>query len=228
MIEYANKTIEEAKLFGLKFPFTKDDLKKRYRVLVMEYHPDKNPNSKICEEKIKVINVAYENLIKIALDKVEVKTSLSEELRKKWDQEEEDMFSIFNPCSECNGSRVSYVFRTIRQTCSNCGGSGIVKLKCKYCSGTGIFTNKFGRKVPCRACNETGIWKEVYCKICNRKSRRGFFSNWARYYEFGIEYTEKKIEVPCPKCGGRGKIKYEPLNPVIRPGAILRAKSKKK
>lgn len=42
--------------------FTKKQIKTQYRKLVNEFHPDKNPNCKECEEKITKINKAYEIL----------------------------------------------------------------------------------------------------------------------------------------------------------------------
>ena len=41
-------------------------------------------------------------------------------------------------------------------------------------------------------------------------------------------YEEKKIEQVCSTCEGSGKIKYEPSNPVIKKGEILRMENKKK
>jgi molecular chaperone DnaJ len=41
---------------------TKDDLKKAYRKLAMQYHPDRNPGDKESEEKFKEAAEAYEIL----------------------------------------------------------------------------------------------------------------------------------------------------------------------
>lgn len=49
-------------LFGLKSNFTIQDLKKSYRALCMQFHPDLNPNNPESEEKIKKINAAYKIL----------------------------------------------------------------------------------------------------------------------------------------------------------------------
>ena len=44
---------------GLQPPVSFKDIKKRYRKLVKQYHPDVNKSDPIYEEKIKKINVAY-------------------------------------------------------------------------------------------------------------------------------------------------------------------------
>lgn len=49
-------------VFGLSYPFSQNDLRKRYRDLVKKYHPDANGGSLKAEERIKRINEAYEIL----------------------------------------------------------------------------------------------------------------------------------------------------------------------
>lgn len=47
------------KLLGVGKTATKDEIKKAFRKLAMKYHPDKNKDDKIAEEKFKKINEAY-------------------------------------------------------------------------------------------------------------------------------------------------------------------------
>lgn len=49
-------------LLEVKREATFIEIKKSYRKLVVKYHPDRNNGSKVCEEKIKEINEAYEHL----------------------------------------------------------------------------------------------------------------------------------------------------------------------
>lgn len=45
---------------GVARDVSDEDLKKAYRKLALQYHPDRNPDDKTAEEKIREINAAYE------------------------------------------------------------------------------------------------------------------------------------------------------------------------
>ncbi len=47
-------------VLGVTREATDEDIKKAYRKLVFQYHPDRNPGSTDAEEKIREINAAYE------------------------------------------------------------------------------------------------------------------------------------------------------------------------
>ena len=48
------------RILGVSREASEDVIKKAYRKLVFEHHPDRNPNSKEADEKIREINAAYE------------------------------------------------------------------------------------------------------------------------------------------------------------------------
>lgn len=50
------------KILDLDRSATIDDIKKSYRKLAIKYHPDKNPDDKIAEDKFKEATEAYETL----------------------------------------------------------------------------------------------------------------------------------------------------------------------
>lgn len=56
---------------------SKEEIKKAYIELIFKYHPDRNKNSKDCEEKTKLINAAYSLLKKRNFVYIE------EDIRKK-------------------------------------------------------------------------------------------------------------------------------------------------
>ena len=50
------------KALGVERKASADDIRKAYRKLAMQYHPDKNPGDKKAEDKFKEINEAYQVL----------------------------------------------------------------------------------------------------------------------------------------------------------------------
>ena len=50
------------KVLGVERNATEDEIKRSYRKLALEHHPDRNPGNKSAEEKFKEINEAYEVL----------------------------------------------------------------------------------------------------------------------------------------------------------------------
>ena len=50
------------KILGVERNASDDDIRKAYRKLAMQYHPDRNPNDKQAEERFKEINEAYQVL----------------------------------------------------------------------------------------------------------------------------------------------------------------------
>ena len=50
-------------VLGVAKTATADEIKKAYRKLAIQYHPDKNPGNKEAEEKFKEATEAYEVLI---------------------------------------------------------------------------------------------------------------------------------------------------------------------
>jgi len=49
-------------VLGVSKSATQDEIKKAYRKLAMQYHPDKNQGDKKAEEKFKELGAAYEVL----------------------------------------------------------------------------------------------------------------------------------------------------------------------
>jgi curved DNA-binding protein len=50
------------KILGIERNASEEDIRKAYRKLAMQYHPDRNPNDKQAEERFKEINEAYQVL----------------------------------------------------------------------------------------------------------------------------------------------------------------------
>ena len=50
------------KTLGLDSLATMEEIKTAYRALAMKFHPDRNPNNKVAEDKFKEIQTAYDVL----------------------------------------------------------------------------------------------------------------------------------------------------------------------
>ncbi|MDD5770442.1 MAG: DnaJ domain-containing protein [Candidatus Gracilibacteria bacterium] len=81
-------------ILGISKTATNDEIKKAYRKLAMQYHPDRNKSNKEAENKFKEINQAYETLS-------------DDKKRKNYDMFGNQDFSSGNPFSR-EGGNYSY------------------------------------------------------------------------------------------------------------------------
>jgi len=97
------------RVLGVPREASDDVIKKAYRKLVFEHHPDRHPNSKEAEEKIREINAAYEVIgdaesrrnydrlnwgHEFAPDVVDVGVLLEEMERKLFDEGRKEVFAL--------------------------------------------------------------------------------------------------------------------------------------
>jgi molecular chaperone DnaJ len=97
------------RILGVSREASDDVIKKAYRKLVFEHHPDRNPNSKEAEEKIRQINAAYEVIgdaearrnydrlnwgDEFAPDVVDVGALLEEMEKKLFDEGRKELFAV--------------------------------------------------------------------------------------------------------------------------------------
>jgi molecular chaperone DnaJ len=97
------------RILGVSREASSDVIKKAYRKLVFEHHPDRNPDSKDAEEKIREINAAYEVIgdaesrrnydrlnwgDEFAPDVVDVGVLLEEMEKKLFDEGRKELFAV--------------------------------------------------------------------------------------------------------------------------------------
>ena len=97
------------RILGVSREASDDVIKKAYRKLVFEHHPDRNPDSKEAEEKIREINAAYEVIgdaearrnydrlnwgDEFAPDTVDVGALLEEMEKKLFDEGRKELFAV--------------------------------------------------------------------------------------------------------------------------------------
>src|SRR4030067_937049 len=153
-------------VLGVQRPCTLEDLKRVYRKLALEYHPDRNSGNQEAEERFKEVNEAY--------------SVLSDPQRR----EQYDMYGPAAPsgqglggcggtgakkgarperCGACNGRgqvTVQQGFFSLSRTCGRCRGTGeVIKEHCPACAGSGMVQEKrpLKIKVPPGVDNETRL-----------------------------------------------------------------------
>src|SRR5574342_821007 len=103
------RRVDYYRVLGVTREASDDAIKKAYRKLVFEHHPDRNPHSKEAEAKIREINAAYEVIGDpetrrnydrlywgevVAEDVVDVSVILDEMEKKLFDEGRKELFAV--------------------------------------------------------------------------------------------------------------------------------------
>ena len=176
------------------------ELKKSYRKLAMQYHPDRNPDNKEAEDKFKYLSQAYEVL------KDDEKRAIYDQYGKAGlegrggfggGQNMDDIMDIFNSMFGGSGGGFGGGRQQRRRADQKYNLDFEITLPLKF--NEAIFgTEKsidIKYKVPCNDCDGTGAegGKLETCDYCNGQGqvvmKQGFMS----------------FAQPCPKCKGEGQ-----------------------
>jgi molecular chaperone DnaJ len=225
-------------VLGVQKGASKDDIKKAYRKLAIQYHPDKNPGNKEAEEKFKEATEAYEILS-------------DDQKRQAYDQfgfagvegmgGPQDYSQTFRGFEDIFGD-LSGIFDTILGG----GGTGArrgsgggprqganLRYDIEIPFKDAIFGTKveiqYSRNDSCPACGGSGAAGGSGRKTCptcqgTGQIRRssGFFSVASTCPSCGGEgYI---IEKPCPECGGSGTQKKRQKIMVTIPAGVENGK----
>jgi len=219
-------------VLGVSKNATKDEIKKAYRKLAMQYHPDRNPGDKEAEEKFKEAAEAYDVLS-------------DDEKRAKYDkfghaglgssgsqgfQDINDIFSHFQDIfgGFGGGSIFDDFFGTSssrtqsrRRSSGQPGGDLKINLKLTLEEIAKGATKKVKVKkyIKCESCGGTGAQGGVSYKTCSACNGTGEIRTVSRSL-FGqfVNITT------CPNCGGEGKVIANPCKVCNGDGRVMAEK----
>ena len=206
-------------VLGVQKSASKDDIKKAYRKLAIQYHPDKNPGNKAAEDKFKEATEAYE--------------VLSDDQKKQaYDQfgfagvegmggsSPHDFSQAFRGFEDIFGD-FSGIFDTIFGGGSGRRGSGGGQRQganLRYDIEIPFKDAVFGTKVEiqytkneaCTACKGSGAANGAGKKVCPTCKGTGQIRQSAGFFSMAS---------PCPSCGGQGEIIEKPCPECAGSGA---------
>lgn len=204
---------------------TEEEIKKSYRRIAMQYHPDRNPGNKEAEEKFKIASEAYEVLRDP--QKREIYDHYGIEGLKGTGftgfRGFDDIFSTFGDIFEdFFGFGTSYRQRTkVRQ-----GADLRYDLKISfYDAAFGKETEiEIPKNVLCEICNGTGSKPGTYPTICPNCKGTGQVTRSQGFFTIRTTCGQchgagKVIPHPCKECRGFGRVrKNRKISLKIPPG----------
>ena len=198
-------------VLGIQKNASKDDVKKAYRKLAIQHHPDKNPGNKTAEEKFKEATEAYEVLS-------------DDPKRQAYDQfgfagvegmggaHTQDYSQTFRGFEDIFGD-FSGIFDSIfgggRRSSSSGGprqGSNL-RYDIEISFKDAVFGTKveiqYNRNDTCQPCRGSGAASGTGKKVCSTCKGTGQIRQSAGFFSMAS---------PCPTCGGQGEIIEKPCS----------------
>jgi molecular chaperone DnaJ len=210
------------KILGVPKSATKDEVKKAYRKLAMQYHPDRNPGDKAAEEKFKEAAQAYEVLS-------------DDSKRQQYDQVGHDRFQDMSSGGGHHGMDMNDIFENIfSQFGDMFGGAPQKNTRAKKRSEPeaqqghdkaekitislkDAFLGKkeeigYYRFVPCKECNHKGTAAGTSYQTCTRCKGMG---------QVNVQHGFFAVAQACSACSGNGFTIPSPCKPCKGQSRIL-------
>ncbi len=179
---------------------TLDEIKRAYRKLALQYHPDRN-KSKEAEEKFKEINEAYAVLS-------------DEKKRREYDMygpegfsnrySQEDIFNNFDIFKDFEDIFKDFGFDFgFGDNFGNNGRDIEYDLDITFEEAMKGTTKEISVKhlVKCDSCNGTGADQDAKKIVCDKCNGSGYINKGSRNFLFNFSFISK-----CDKCNGKGYI----------------------
>ncbi|HLD89864.1 MAG TPA: hypothetical protein VI911_02395 [Patescibacteria group bacterium] len=240
-------TLDKAfSLFNVAVPFTLSELKKNYRELCRDNHPDRfiaGPGREAAETVMAEINGSLKMLAQCASDDRTEDEMLLLDRETLVARLSKDPYAVYETCRKCLGDKIISNTHIIRhEDCPSCEGAGlkehlckdcygtgvflagVKELSCSACNGTGSFTMKNGKSTSCLKCDGTGVFQvklknQYKCRTCEGTGK--IVHSCSKCNATGIIAITGVKKTVCSSCLGVGEVKMDLWNPVIPAGAIL-------
>ncbi len=220
-------------VLGVSRTASKDEIKKAYRRLAVQYHPDRNPGDRGSEEKFKEATEAYDVLA-------------DERKRQAYDQfgfagldgmgGGTDFSSVFRDFEDIFGDFTGFFDsffgggRTRRSRSQSAGRRGAdLRYELEIPFETAVFGGKveigFVHNETCSECRGSGADKGSGRKICPTCGGTGQVRRSSGFFSISSTCPScngegEIIEKPCSACGGRGLVRSERRLKVTVPAGI--------
>lgn len=164
-------------VLGVNKSASTDEIKKAYRKLARDLHPDRNPDNKEAEEKFKAASEAYDVLAddKKRKEYDEMRSLFgSGAFRRRGPQRGRDVETevTLDFAQAVRGTTLPLTLRTAG-ACDTCHGNGAkpgtIPRSCAKCHGTGLISSNqgsFSFSEPCRDCSGSGSIVDEKCPEC--------------------------------------------------------------
>ncbi len=200
-------------ILGVERNAAEEEIKKSYRRLAMQHHPDRNPGNAVAEENFKEAAEAYEVLSDP--QKREIYDHYGHEgLNGSGYRGFSGFEDIFSSFGDIFGDVFGFhAGRSRSRTAARAGADLRYDLRISFMDAAlGATTEiRLQKDVLCGSCRGSGCAPGTAPQVCSRCNGRGQVTQSSGFFSISTTCTQCRgqggvIATPCPECSGRGKV----------------------